>query len=101
MELIIIFDTLRIIAALAALAVLAMTPYALVRRRMSWHQKARFIGAAVVGCGIIGSYLSTLGTVPPAAWRLIVITIGLIISLVGTAAYLRDTVASAPTRHRR
>ena len=101
MELI-IYDALRIIAALAALGVVAMTPFALARRRMAWGQKARFIGAAAVGVAIIGAYLTTLGTVPTSAWRLVVIAVGLIISAAGWASFLWVETSSAPTiRHRR
>lgn len=100
MELI-IFDTLRIVAALCALGVVGMTPFALVRRRMAWGQMARFIGASAIGVAVIHSYLTSLGTVPASPWRLVVISLGLIVSVAGWASFLWVETSSTSTRHRR
>lgn len=99
MELI-IYDGLRIIAALCALGVVGMTPFALVRQHMAWGQRARFIGAASIGVAVMHSYLTSLGTVPNSAWRLVLISIGLIASLAGWASFLwiESRVSTRPRR---
>lgn len=94
----ILFDSMRVVAALAALVIIGATPFAVARPRMSWGQRLRFIGLAAVCTAIVGSYLEALGTIPPAWWRTVLITLGALLSLAGVLTFLRDD--SHPTRGR-
>ena len=94
---IVLWDVLRIVAAVAALVVLAVTPFAVIRTPLVWHQKARFIGLAMLGPPVIGGYLTQLGTVPDqGGWRTVLIATGLVVAAAGMVGYWR-----APARHRR
>lgn len=89
----ILFDSLRIVAGLASLGVIALTPYALTRHRMDWSQKTRFVGLAMLSAAIVGAYLEALGTVPAAWWRTALICAGAVFGLVGLVGFV-----SAPRR---
>lgn len=92
------WDTLRLVAAGAALFVIGSTPFVLLRR-LDWHQRLRFFASALVAAAIAGGYLQVLGTVPDQwGWRTVMITIGMIGLAVGWNAFL---LANPTSRHRR
>lgn len=85
----ILHDSLRIIAALACIVVIAATPYVLFKgRRFGWPRQLRIIGAALVGGAIVGGYLQTLGTPAPSVWRLSLITLGALAQATGLVVFL-------------
>jgi peptidoglycan/LPS O-acetylase OafA/YrhL len=98
-----LYDTLRLLAASAGLFIVATTPYAVTRRGMRWHQRARFVGLALLSGAIIGAYLLALGTVPEFWWRTWLVTAGIVLGMIGTVAYLWEThhaqTGSQPPRH--
>lgn len=98
----IVWDGLRLVAALASLVVSLTTPWIVMGRAMTWHQRLRFIGAALVGAAIVSAYLQALGTVPRTYWHTVAISIGMVMLAIGWVTYLRSTVPiSPPRRHRR
>lgn len=84
-----VYDSLRLLAALACVVTIALTPYILITGKgFGWPRQLRIAGAALVGVGIAGGYLVTLGTAPPSPWRLVVIALGALAQAVGLVAYL-------------
>lgn len=82
-------DTLRIVAALASIVTVAITPYVLIKgRNFGWPRQLRIAGAALVGLSITGGYLATLGAPVPSLWRLVLITMGAIAQAVGLVAFV-------------
>lgn len=96
----VVFDSLRLIAGIAAIALIGCTPFALTRPHLRWHQRLRFIGSALVSFAIVGAYLQALGTQPTQWWRTVAITIGVIAGLVGMIAFFRDQNDRVPPRGR-
>lgn len=98
----ILWDTMRVLAALASIVVIGVTPFALTRP-MTWDQRMRFIGSALVGLAIVGAYLQGLGAVPDQWWRTVAVTVGMLLSAIGWTAHLHATSRNAPppSRHRR
>jgi len=97
----VLWDSLRILAAVAALFVVGVTPFILLRT-LSWHQRIRFVASAIVAAAIVGGYLQSLGTVPDQwGWRTVLITLGMIGFAVGCLAYLQDQLPEPARRHRR
>ena len=99
----IVWDTLRIIAAVGGLAVVGMTPFALAKPRMTWDQRIRFIGSAMLGAAVIGAYLYQLGTYPEQWWRTILVVLGIVFGAIGLAHFLHRyrEAARGPSRHSR
>jgi PAS domain S-box-containing protein len=84
-----LYDSLRMVAALACIVIIALTPYILIKGKgFGWPRQLRISGAALVGVGITGGYLVTLGTDPSSPGRLVVIALGALAQAVGLVAYL-------------
>lgn len=97
-----VFDALRIIAASLSLLIIGLTPYAITRPSVTWHQRLRFLGSALLGSAIVGAYLESLGTLPSQWWRTPLVTLGILASFVGLVAHLRTTGLRGPRgRHDR
>lgn len=83
----VLYDTLRIVAASAAFLLIAASPYVVLHTH-HWSMRARIIGSAMVCVGLAAAYLATLGDSPGAPWRLAIIAAGVVTQAVGAGAYL-------------
>lgn len=81
------WDGLRLLVAVLALGVVALTPKAVTRPHMHWHQRVRFAGLAMISVAIIGGYLAQLGELPSSTWRTAVVMAGIAASFVGTLGF--------------
>lgn len=86
----ILFDTLRILAGIACLVLVCITPYAVQQREMKWSQRVRFIGSAALSVALISSYIQNLGTLPPVPWRTLLGGVGAIAIAVGSIFYVKE-----------
>lgn len=88
---IVVWDVVRVIAALASLAVTGLTAYVLVRDRgvLPRHQRMRFLGSGLLGPPLVVAYLSQLGTLPDQyGWRTAFITAAMLLFAAGLLGFI-------------
>lgn len=95
--LIVAYDAVRVLGAVAAIGIVGATPAAVLRPGMTWHHRARFLALALFGVVIVGATLDALGNPPTPGqlWRTPAITVAAVLALVGTAAFLDQTRTDA------
>lgn len=84
----VLYDALRISAAVSAILLIAASPWVIGQGGTHWSMRARIIGSALVCVGLAAAYLTTLGDAPGAPWRLAIIAAGVVVQAVGAGAYL-------------
>lgn len=83
-----LYDVVRLIAAIAAIWLVVVSPYVLVLGAGHWSMRARIIGSALVCIGLAAAYLGTLGNSPGVLWRLALIAVGVVVQAVGATAFV-------------
>lgn len=80
-------DLLRIACIVLALPLAFTCVYSTWREHMTFDQRARFLGLAVIGFVVVAGQIDSWGR--PGNWRMPLLAAGLLLALGGTIAHLR------------
>lgn len=79
-------DVLRVICVAEALALMPICVASMFGAAMGRHQRARFLGTALIGVVVVGYQIEYWGN--PLTWRLPVLTVALTLACYGAVMFL-------------